>query len=399
MADQTLARYVNERSLLRLLRVQGATTRADMARQLRLTPATVTRLVAEMAERGLLSEGARPAASESAREPGRPGVAVALAPDGAFFLGVEIGVGVLRFALIDLAAQVVASSERTVSRATQPEAVVAIIAAEIAALSADPSYKGRIRGVGVTVPGLVTLDGFVVHLPILGWKSVNLSALLSAATDLPVLVENNAAAAAFGAVYTEPQLPSLCTIFLKLGTGLGGAAIVNGRLMRGAYGTGGEFGHIRIAEDGIRCSCGQSGCLETFVNLAALAREAGDDQGAGLADLVALPAAVAGAAEKGEARALEAIETLGHHLARGIVALVNIFNPTTVVLGGVMRPILPRLLPILEHDVAERIVPGMRMPEFRLSSLGLFECAIGAATLAHQRAFGLPELGIADGET
>ncbi len=72
MADQTLARYVNERSLLRLLRVQGATTRADMARQLRLTPATVTRLVAEMAERGLLSEGARPAASESGREPGRP---------------------------------------------------------------------------------------------------------------------------------------------------------------------------------------------------------------------------------------------------------------------------------------------------------------------------------------
>lgn len=398
MADQTLARYVNERSLLRLLRVQGATTRADMARQLRLTPATVTRLVAEMAERGLLSEGARPAASESAREPGRPGVAVALAPHGAFFLGVEIGVGVLRFTLIDLAAQPVASSERTVSRATPPEAVVAIIAAEIAALSADPSYKGRIRGVGVTVPGLVTLDGFVVHLPILGWKSVNLSALLTAATDLPVLVENNAAAAAFGAVYTEPQLPSLCTFFLKLGTGLGGAAIVNGRLMRGAYGTGGEFGHIRIAEDGIRCSCGQTGCLETFVNLAALAREAGDDQGAGLADLVALPAAVAGAAEKGEARALAAIETLGHHLARGIVVLVNIFNPTTVVLGGVMRPILPLLLPILEHDVAERIVPGMRMPEFRLSSLGLFECAIGAATLAHQHAFGLPELGIADGE-
>ncbi len=399
MADQTLARYVNERSLLRLLRVQGATTRADMARQLRLTPATVTRLVAEMAERGLLSEGARPAASESGREPGRPGVAVALAPDGAFFLGVEIGVGVLRFALIDLAAQLVASSERSVSRATPPEAVVAIIAAEIAALSADPRYHGRIRGVGVTVPGLVTLDGFVVHLPILGWKSVNLSELLSAATDLPVLVENNAAAAAFGAVYTEPQLPSLCTIFLKLGPGLGGAAIVNGRLMRGAYGTGGEFGHIRIAEDGIRCSCGQTGCLETFVNLAALAREAGDDQGAGLADLVALPAAVAAAAEKGEARALAAIETLGHHLARGIVVLVNIFNPTTVVLGGVMRPILPLLLPILERDVAERIVPGMRMPEFRLSSLGLFECAIGAATLAHQRAFGLPELGIADGET
>jgi len=396
MADQTLARVLNERSILAMLRIQGASSRADMARQTGLTPATVTRVVADMMERGLLREVARAGVPEAAREPGRPGVAVALVPDAAFFLGVEIGVGVLRFALVDLATKVAASAEYPVAPTATPETIVARIAVEVATLSADPSFDGRIRSIGVTVPGLVTLDGFVVHLPILGWKALNLADLLAEAIPLPIVIENNAAAAAFGAVYTEPQLPSLCTIFLKLGTGLGGAAIINGRLLRGGSGTAGEFGHVRIADEGPRCSCGQVGCLETFVNLAALARALGTGDDRADADLAALPRAVDSAMEAGDAAASAAVAALAGSLARGIVTLVNVFNPTTIVLGGVMRPVLARMIPQLRRAVAEAIVPGMHVPDFRLSALGLYECAIGVATLAHQRAFGPPDVDLGD---
>lgn len=398
MADQTLARFVNERGILTLLRIQGPSSRADMARQLSLTPATVTRLVAEMMERGLVGEQPRGEAPEAGREPGRPGVAIALAPDGAYFLGVEIGVGVLRFALLDLAARVAAASEHPVPKSTSPEAIVALIAGEAASLAADPRYAGRIRSIGVTVPGLVTLDGFVVHLPILGWKALNLQALLAAAIPLPAIIENNATAAAFGAVYTQPELPSTCTIFLKLGTGLGGAAIIHGRSLRGGSGTAGEFGHIRIADHGPRCSCGQAGCLETFVNLAALARAWHGRDDLTEAGFAALPAKIAAAAVAGDARALDAIDSLALHLGRGIVSLVNIFNPTTIVLGGVMRPVIGRMIPALATEVAAGIVPGMRMPEIRLSALGLAECAIGAATIAHHRAFDISNFDLADGE-
>ena len=104
-------------------------------------------------------------------------------------------------------------------------------------LGRESQFKGRVKSVGVTVPGLVTSDGYVVNLPILGWKSLDLLAILKEQVSLPCIVENDANAAAFGAHYTQPSLPTDSTIFLKLGTGCGGAAIINGRLLRGGTGT------------------------------------------------------------------------------------------------------------------------------------------------------------------
>ena len=124
MADQTLARYVNELSILTMLRTHGAATRADMARRLSITPATVTRLVSELSRRELLREIGERATNGAVREPGRPGVSVELNSKGAYFLGVEIDVGVLRYALLDLSASVVGSSEVRVSKSTKPATVV-----------------------------------------------------------------------------------------------------------------------------------------------------------------------------------------------------------------------------------------------------------------------------------
>ena len=102
MADQTLARYVNELNVLTLLRTKGPTSRASLSRQLELTPATMSRLVGEMARRGLLREVDGSPNNPDSRAPGRPGVEIGIDPGGAAFLGVEIGVGIVRFCLLDL---------------------------------------------------------------------------------------------------------------------------------------------------------------------------------------------------------------------------------------------------------------------------------------------------------
>jgi predicted NBD/HSP70 family sugar kinase len=133
----------------------------------------------------------------------------------------------------------------------------------------------------------------VINLPILGWKNLDLSGILKEQIRLPCFVENDANAAAFGALYTEPALPSECTIFLKIGTGCGGAAIINGRLFRGAAGTAGEFGHIQVAKHSRRCSCGQLGCLEASVNLAAIASDYKGSDDLKEEELLALPAEIA----------------------------------------------------------------------------------------------------------
>lgn len=162
----------------------------------------------------------------------------------------------------------------------------------------------------------------------------------------------------FGAHYTQPSLPTDGTIFLKLGTGCGGAAIINGRLLRGGTGTAGEFGHIKIARQGHLCSCAQVGCLEASVNLAALARAFKGTDDLSEAEFLALPAEVVCAVGAGDKAAIKTVHALARQLALGIVALVNIFNPTTIVLGGVMSPILSLCLDDIRSRIAASIVPG-----------------------------------------
>jgi len=275
-----------------------------------------------------------------------------------------------------------------------PDAAVEAIARHVSSLEARKRFKGRLLSLGITVPGLVRSDGYVVHLPILGWKDVNLRALAEAELSVPVFVENNAHAAAFGEVYTQPSLSADAIVYLKLGTGCGGAAIVNGRLLRGASGTGSEFGHLRIHRSGLRCSCGQEGCLETFVNIAALDRAYRPGQAFGVDGLSGLPAAVAAAASAGDRTAQGAMDAVSGNLVLGLVSLVNVFNPSTVVLGGAMRPVLEARLDAMRRAVRQGIVPGMRAPEIRLSTLGAMECAIGAATIAHHQALDVSNIEI-----
>ncbi|MEP7453892.1 ROK family transcriptional regulator [Phyllobacterium sp. SB3] len=399
MADQTLAKFVNERKILTMLRIRGGASRADIARNLSVTPATITRLINSLSDRGLVHDvKLSPFENTVSREPGRPGVSVALNAKGAYFLGVEIGIGILRFALIDLSAGIAASSELHVSKNISPINAAEAIGEHLAVLERDIRYGGKIYSIGVTVPGVVTSEGFVINLPILGWKAVDLLAILSKVITLPCYVENNANAAAFGSVYTQPALPSVCTIFLKLGKGCGGAAIINGRLLRGANGTAGEFGHIRISGEGAKCSCGQTGCLETWVNLSALARAYTGHDDLSESQYAALPGDIVAAAERGDKKAMAAVASFAHWMALGIVTLVNQFNPTTVMLGGTMRPVIQSCLAQIQEAVGAGIIPGVPPPQVRLSELGIFECAVGAATIAHHHAFDISRLDLADVE-
>lgn len=392
MTESTLVKLSNERRILTLLRVQGPMTRADMARRLALTPATLTNLVVALMDRELVVVSSLARRSDGRSELGRPGVNVTLNPRGAYFLGVEIGVGILRFALLDLALGVVAQDEQVVAREIVPDAVLAIIASRLKTLSRRLPRGKTIDAVVLTVPGLVRLDGFVVHLPILGWRDVNVQALAEAALRLPVTVENNANAAAFGEVYLRPQLARDCVLHLKLGSGCGGAVIVNGRLLRGSFGMGAELGHVRVADTGPLCSCGQRGCLEPHVTLGALNRLMGGAEAP--EPLLDLPGRVAAAATAGDEAARRAVDSIADHLATGIASLVNAFNPRAVVLGGPMRPVIALIIPEVASRVATRIVPGMTPPEIEASKLGAMECAIGAATIAHHHALDISHVEV-----
>ncbi len=398
MADQTLAKFVNELSILTLLRTRGPASRAEIARRLLLTPATITRLIGSLAARGLVRE-ADDARAAGSREPGRPGVRVAINAEGAYFLGVEVGFEAVRFALLDLAAGVVASSEMRIAPTDfTPPAAVDLIARHFGRLARNRRLKGRILGLGVTLPALLDREGRILNLPILGWEGLDFRERLEGRIDIPIYMENDAHAAAFGAVYTQPTMASVCTLFLRIGTGVGGAAIINSRLFRGAHGTAGLFGHFGGYDSrGPRCRCGRRGCFEPYVNTEALARYFHGEE-VPAADLDLLPALVAAEAAAGNRRAISAIARLERFLGEGLVSLVNVFNPSVVVLGGAMLPVLGPCLDGLFRAIASGVFAGVEAPELVLSHLGDFDSAIGAATIAHHNTFDLSRFTLLEPE-
>ncbi|MGU7771687.1 ROK family protein [Burkholderia sp. MR1-5-21] len=390
MANQTYIKDLNTRRVLTLLRLEGRLTRADIARQLGLTKSTVTYLIDDLIEQDLVVEVQSEAAREGKRDLGRPGINVALATTGAYFLGVEVGVHTLRFALLDLALSAIDTKTIALKKPLSPDGVIKAINGHLTALKRDPRFATRIRAIGVTVPGLVRSDGFVVHLPILGWREVNFLDLAAQDIQIPVSIGNNANAAAFGETYCSPRHSGL-TLYLKLGNGCGGAAIINGELLRGWGGTAAEFGHMRVANDGPVCSCGRRGCLEPHVNLTALQTYAKQFRLKGDGS----PSDVAQAIADGDERAQHAADKLLGYLSIGLVNLTNIFNPRDIVLGGEMLPVLKTSIKILREKLKADIVPGMEMPSLSLSSIGEYECAVGAAALAHQREYDIAGLRLA----
>jgi N-acetylglucosamine repressor len=391
MANQSFVRLVNERRVLTLLRLDGPTTRAAISRKLALTRSSISNVIDSLLSRELVREDATPENTTGTTHSGRPGVNVSLNPHGAYLLGVEIDLNILRLAVMDLAGNIVVKRTVTVST-DRSEDFVSEITAFVDHLRTS---RTPVNAIGVTVPGLVQLDGFVVHLPVLGWKNVNLGSEIEQRTQLPVLVENNTNAAAFGEVYGFSGEKRGFILYLKLGVGCGGAAVMNGRLIRGATGTATEFGHMRISASGpITCSCGRSGCLETYVNLDALARAWAPDATMTLTEKIALPARIYAEAERKNKAARSAIDVLRQPLLTGLISLTNLFNPNEIVLGGIMRPLLSLIVGDLQQGLRAGVIPGMSVPRLTLSTSKEYECAVGAAAIGHHQSFDVSNIEV-----
>jgi glucokinase len=200
------------------------------------------------------------------------------------------------------------------------------VATVVDAVAAAVEGAGGADRAGVGVPGFVR-QGVVLGSPNFPeWRDVPLKASLEARLSVPVTVENDANAAALGCWALRGRREDL--VLLTLGTGVGGGVVTEGRLLRGAGGTGAELGHIHVGGDR-RCGCGGIGCLETWVSNGGIVKGAADR-----GEVVQDAAAVVARAEAGEAWAQDVVREAGEALGKGLVTFVNLFNPDVVVISG-----------------------------------------------------------------
>jgi predicted NBD/HSP70 family sugar kinase len=395
-ADHVALRRNNLAVVLRHLRDAGPRSRARIAADTGLNKATVSSLVAELVERGLLREG------EAAAERGaigRPGQLVELDGHGVCGIGAEINVDYLAVTALDLGGEVVGEHRMPLDVAhLEPAATLDRLTGLIRdAEAAVDARDAHTVGVTLAVPGLVqSATGTLALAPNLGWEPVAVVDELGSRLDdpaYPVRVDNEANLAALAA-YAEiaPDHQDVGDLLLLTGgVGVGGGVVSGGHLLRGGHGYSGEVGHMPVAPDGGRCGCGRTGCWETVVGLNALlarATDADDPVRDPSLDVERRLAEITQRAEAGDERTLTALAETGSWLGLGGAVLVNVLNPDVLVLGGYFAALGPWLTEPLEQALRDRVIApdggGCRVVR---SELGFAAAVRGGARTALDSVF------------
>ena len=350
---------LRERNKLRVieaLRQQGTASRSDLARLTGLSRTTITSLVTDLQQRGLVVE--QGTAAEVAPEPagrGRPPTLLRLDPSAGTALGIYFGHDHIRVAAADLSSTVLA--ERKLELDVDHSASAAIdAAAALVDIVLGETTLGRddVIGVGMGISGPVDLSGTVGHTVILpDWTDLNVGAELSRRLDLPVSVDNDANLGALAEVSLGAARGLSDVIYVMVSSGIGAGLILDGRLHRGALGFAGELGHVFTVEKGAVCRCGNRGCLETVASSEALLELLRPAHGADLtvAGLLELVAA-------GDRAANRVVYDCGRAVGRGLAGFVNCLDPQAIVVGGELSPAGAPLLNGIRDAIDRYAIPG-----------------------------------------
>jgi glucokinase len=307
-------------------------------------------------------------------------------------IGVDVGGTKIAAGVVDQAGKIISRNRRD-TPSDDPAAIVATII-EVAQ---DLMQTHQPDAIGVGSAGFVDSErSTVLFAPNLAWRDVAVRDQVSVATGVPVVVENDANAAAWGEFRFGAAADVDHMVCVTIGTGVGGGLVLGGELYRGAHGVGGELGHMRLVPGGHLCGCGNYGCLEQYASGRALVREAVAvaasrptaaarllEMAGGDADAITGPMVTSAAAE-GDPTARELLAEVGRWLGEALGSLTSLLDPEVFVIGGGVSEagdlLLAPVADALRVNVTGR---GHRPePELRIATLGNDAGIVGAADLA-----------------
>ncbi len=391
--------WVRERNLAIVLNylweVGQPISRADLTRTSGLNKTTVGSLLSQLQSWGLVKES-----GISNQRPGRPGVLIDINPDAGRIIGAEIGVGFITVVVADMKAKVLWRRNVETTEAGKPltELSQAEVLEQAEHLVQEATTEAmtcdcRLFGIGLGLPGLVNHStGTLLFAPNLGWRNVPFRDMWHQRFGVPVIVENEANAAALGEhmLGVARQLGDF--VYLSAGVGLGGGLVIDGKLYGGTGGYAGELGHMTLEPEGPQCNCGNRGCWEMLVGPRAILQRVRQAAAEGRApDLLARCSGNANAiqmehvlqaAAQGQPAVLIALAEVGRYLGIGIANLINALNPKMVVLGGVLSAVSPYILPRAQYELAQRALATAREgTEIKISAFKLDACVMGSVAL------------------
>ncbi len=318
----------NRNLVLRLFFEHASISRAEIARITHLTRTTVSDIVADLIDEGLVAE-----VGMGSSTGGKTPILLSLVENSRYFIGLDLAYNKFSGAIINLRSQI-SNLICLPADGLGGEASLQALFTMLDQLTRTPCKP--ILGIGVGAPGLVnSREGRVINAVNLGWSDLPLARILEERYGLPVVLLNDCQAAAMGEfIYGKSRPAPNNMIVVRAGHGIGAGIILNGQLFQGDGGAAGEIGHVvAVHEGGLPCRCGNTGCLETVASASAVAQQAQQlGLGSGETTLDLLKAAL----ERGDTDALRLVSRAGRYMGLAIASLVGMLNVEHIVLMGEM---------------------------------------------------------------
>ena len=336
MPVRNLMRAINRSKILETIRTMGLVSRIDIARITGLSQALVTGLTAELIKKGLILEK-----QSGEYEGGRRPMLLALNPEGAFVVGVNLSISEISVVIVNFEGAVEAFYTTPLEPVQHPVADIAssMVKAVQSCIWEANFTKKQISGVGIGIPGLVNSDsGQIRFLPNYGWENVNLKERVQRELNHPCYVDNSTNTLALAEQWfgEGKGIDNFLVVTIENGVGLG--AVINGRIYRGGEGIAAEFGHLTIDPDGPECRCGKKGCVEAYAGNIAIMRDARQAALDGRWGVEAPDAMtyedVVEAARNGVDVLRGLFARAGEMLGVGIAHLMTLFNPSKIIITG-----------------------------------------------------------------
>jgi glucokinase-like ROK family protein len=360
-------RDLNRSRVIGALRDRGKASRAEIARATGLSRSTVSSIVSDLIDAGLLSEHREATGVAHGEAGGRPPVLLSLNPSAGLAVGVDFGHTHLRVAVSDLSHDILAESRREQdvdhSAGEGLDAATEVMDKVLEEADVD---RERVLGVGMGLPGPINRStGTVGSSSILpGWVGVDAAAEMERRIRLPVYVENDANLGALAEFVWGAGKGHSDVVYIKLSSGVGAGLLLGGRLHEGAGGTAGEIGHMPAQNGTEICRCGSRGCLETVASARAIAGQLSASRG----EPVSTQKLLELTANRNPA-ASRLIAEAGREIGVALAGLVNLVNPDCVIIGGdlsaaaelITEPVLESIRRYALASAAEQVtvVPGV----------------------------------------
>lgn len=339
----------NKSLVLDKIKNNSPISRAAVASQTGLNKGTVSSLVSDLLDDQLIYESG-PGESSGGRRP----VMLLFNDLAGYAIGIDIGVNYLLGVLTDLSGNIQLKKECSFKNLSYEEIKEKMFSTIDSLIASAPESPHGVVGIGVGVPGVVDKSGEILLAPNLKWRNLDLKSVLEEKYGLPVIIENEANAGAYGEKRFGAGQECENIIYVSAGIGIGVGLILNGSLYKGSNGFSGELGHMTIQVNGPKCRCGNEGCWELYASEQALLDTAvqsglfaSTDEELDLPHLIQL-------AESGNEEAIALFKKSGDYLGVGINNIVNTFNPQQVVIGNRMASAKNWLSESLNERVANQ---------------------------------------------